>query len=262
MEQSNLERLRVPQPLPYKPPVNNANGSVNYGGGSPLATPTPIISANNNNIDDKSYQVPRSLSQPEFSPQSQPPQPPLKKPEPVSQLKTKEVIIAERGGSFRYFIISICVVTIVSSLLVAYLQAAKAAAASQMEEKYQTEVAPTLDSTLFTQKETAVNNVGEQVASLQSSLAQRIYFSPFFTELERVTYKDVRYTKVVVNSEGEVAIEGVASSFTALAKASDALGTSSKFTSVELVSAEKQADGQVFFVIAVALDPTLFKSTQ
>jgi len=192
------------------------------------------------------------------APQHQPQQP----PPPTEQLITPKVEIETTGLGIKRFLVSLSIVIIVGSLFVYYLQTAKGSAANQAEAKYKAGVGATLDSPQFVNQEKAVQQVGSQVAYLQSALAQRTLFSRFFTELNKITYQHVRLTKVVVNNQGQVSIEGVAPSFYDLAKETDALKGSAQYAQVELMAAEKQPDGQVLFTMAAKLNKSALSASQ
>lgn len=179
-------------------------------------------------------------------------------PAPMPQkLKTEEIEVTEPGKTIKYLLISLSVTVIVGSLLTAYLQSAKGASANQNEKKYATTVESTLNSAQFKSKEEAVQNIGTQVSSLQSALASRVIYSQFFKELEKALYKGTRLSKVVINRDGLVTVEGVTNNFSDLAKTVDALNSAGNFNSVELVSAQKQQDGVVSFMISMAVDKSL-----
>lgn len=188
------------------------------------------------------------------------PQVPPQNGTPMGQLKIEEIKVEEKGSGVKYFIISFAAALILGSLVVLYLQSAKGASANQAEAKYNSQIKSVLDSSSFKKQDTEVQKVGSQVASLKTSLAQRIIFSKFFKELDKVSYKNVKLTRVLINKEGQVSIEGVAPSYYDLAKEIDGLHSSNQFKKVELYSAEKQTSGQVNFVIAVEINKNLLSN--
>lgn len=181
-------------------------------------------------------------------------------PPPPARLKTSEIAIEDTGKSIKYFFISLAIATIIGSLVVVYLQSAKGAAANQREDKYTATIEPTINSAAFKAKEKSVQDIGTQVSSLQSSLASRVVYTPFFKELESTLYKGTRLTKVVVNSDSLATVEGATNTFSDLAKTVDALSASNKFDGVELISAEKQPSGVVSFVISIELNKNLLSA--
>ena len=182
-------------------------------------------------------------------------------PPPPKELKTTDIKVEETGGGIKYFVATLAIAVIVGSLLIAYLQSARGSAASQAEAQYNENIGSVLESADFINQEDAVQTVGSQVAMLQASLVNRTLFSPFFTILDSATYKGTRLTRVVVNSESEVSIEGVTGSFTDLAKTMEAYQDVAKFKQVEMVAVEKQESGVVTFVAAVELDESIFSET-
>jgi len=177
----------------------------------------------------------------------------------VEPLTLGEFEVTEARFSLRYLLIGASITVIVASLLTAYLSSSQKAVASQYSKKYDTEIALTLKSPSFLTKQTAVENAGTSIANLQTELSSRVKFSNFFSELSNVTYKNSRITRLIINSQGEVTLEGTVASFNDLAKFASSLRSSTKFNDVKVLSAEKQTDGQVVFSVTFTASSSLLK---
>jgi len=175
-------------------------------------------------------------------------------PKAPGVLKTENFEVVDANASIKYFIYGLIVMTIIACLAFLYLKSWQKNRTGQAAAKYQSQVENQLKTKQFISKEQTVLNVGRQAAALQASLPGRIKFTQFLTELEKSTYKQVRFTRLAATDEGLVTLEGVANNFDDLAKAVEALKTSNNFSQVELATADKLNDGSVLFTINIALD--------
>lgn len=231
----------------------------NMQGASSWVPPQPNPTANVGSASVSQDMAPNNP----VSPQNPPLQPATPSPQaqqpPVEALSLGEIEVQQARFSLRYLFISMAVTVIVASLLTAYLSATQKAAAAQYSKKYDTEVATVLSSSTFQKKQKVVENASLSLASLQSELNSRIRFSNFFTTLSSVTYKNSRITRLIINQNGEVTLEGVVSSFNDLAKFTASLGTSPQFTNIRVLTAEKQTDGQVIFSVTFNVNNSLLR---
>ncbi|MBP6930089.1 PilN domain-containing protein, partial [Patescibacteria group bacterium] len=104
------------------------------------------------------------------------------------------------------------------------------------------------------QKEQAVADVGRQSAQLQKQKDSILRYSALLNELESVIFKGVRLTRITASTENKIILEGVTNSFADLARATDSVRTSTNFADVKVLSANKQQNGSVNFIITFTVD--------
>ncbi len=240
-------------PLPYVVP-----GSLSASNLSPVPSQTP---------SPPSVTVPVSPKPPEAAPIPEPkPEPPLPQP-PAQYIKPAQrssmvepVGLGQKTLSVGYFLFGASLAAIVATLGLMALKAQRASAVAQTRASYDSEVQSQLNNKKFQEQEKKVNAIGQQVNLLKKSLADRVMFSQFFSELEKVTYKKAQFTSVSANNESVVTIEGSVVDFYELSKTLKALKTSTGFESVELanVTVEKEK-GKIQFSVQIQLKTDLLR---
>lgn len=206
--------------------------------------------SNSQNPTNITPALPASPMQPaETNKEQLPKSPPLTKPINLE--------LTQANHAIWNFIYGVCAALIFFSLLMLYLKSWQANNTGQAQAKYQSEVESQLQSTAFQRKENTVLDIGKQAAALQMSLAGRIKFSSFLIELEKNTYKQVRFTRLAADKDGLVTVEGIANNFDDVAKAVSALQASNNFQDVKLATADKLSNGNVVFTINIKLNNSL-----
>ena len=69
----------------------------------------------------------------------------------------------------------------------------------------------------------------------------------------------MRLTRITASTESKIILEGVTSSFADLARVTDSVRTSVYFTAVSVVSANKQQNGNVNFIVTFPVDEGFLK---
>jgi len=89
--------------------------------------------------------------------------------------------------------------------------------------------------------ETQAQIIEAKLSGLGFLFENRIYWSEFFGELEKITLKKVLYDNLTANASGKVIFSGVAGSYEELAKLIFSLRSSPKIEKVDLNSAKWQS---------------------
>lgn len=189
------------------------------------------------------------------------PQPPRQFTMPPKPPRASEAVgLRQKTQSVGYFLFGASLAAIVATFGLMAMKAQRASAVSQTRASYEAEVQSQLDNKKFKEQETKVNAIGQQVNLLKKSLAERVMFSQFFSELEKVTYKKAQFTSVSANNENVVTIEGSVADFYELSKTLKALKTSVGFESVELanVTVDKEKS-KIQFSIQIQLKVDMLK---
>jgi len=226
--------------------------SLNYSGGyKPISQEPPVSQAGSSSFSEAPAKPPLPNTREE---NIAPPQNTTPASPPPRELKTSDIEVHEPQGMTRAFLGAIAISTIVASLFLAYFSATKATQANQLEAKYQNEVIPIIYGEEFKQKEQAVADVGRQSAQLQKQKDSILRYSALLNELESVIFKGVRLTRITASTENKIILEGVTNSFADLARATDSVRTSTNFADVKVLSANKQQNGSVNFIITFTVD--------
>ncbi|HPL56267.1 MAG TPA: PilN domain-containing protein [bacterium] len=246
MGQPNLNYSDGYKPITEEPPVSRA-GSYSF------SKPTKRLPSPEPNTRDDILPAKNSPFPP--VPVPSPPTPP-----PPRELKTSDIEVHQPQGVTRAFLGAIAISTILASLFLAYFNSAKATQANQLEAKYQNEVVPIIDGEEFKQKEQAVIDIGRQSTQLQQQKNNVLRYSALLSELESIIFKGVRLTRITASTESKIILEGVTSSFADLARVTDSVRTSVYFTGVSVVSANKQQNGNVNFIVTFTVDESFLKT--
>lgn len=246
MEQPNLNYSDGYKPITEEPPVSRAGS---YSFSQPTKKPSS----------------PEPNTRGDMSPAKNSPLPPVPVPSPPTpppprELKTSDIEVHQPQGVTRAFLGAVAISTILASLFLAYFNSAKATQANQLEAKYQNEVVPIIDGEEFKQKEQAVIDIGRQSAQLQQQKNNILRYSALLSELESIIFKGVRLTRITASTESKIILEGVTSSFADLARVTDSVRTSVYFTDVSVVSANKQQNGNVNFIVTFTVDEGFLKT--
>jgi len=137
------------------------------------------------------------------------------------------------------FLIIICIIVILASLLIYWLNVGKASTLKTLDAKI-TDLNSQLSSKELTQTDLKLQTLAGQIAGLKKANANKTIWSKLFVELQTVTPKDVRYTNFSVVEEGTLTLAGETASYTTLAKFLVSLKSSDKFSDIKLLSAATQ----------------------
>jgi Tfp pilus assembly protein PilN len=186
--------------------------------------------------------------------------PPAVAPSGPPELSSSKINVRGQSRSIGYFLFGASITAIVVSLLVMGMKSQKAAAIGQLQREYDSEIQTRLSDKIFQDQEKKVKEIGGQVTVLKSALADRVMFSKFFTELEKVTYKKARFTNIAASKENVVTLTGTVADFVDLSKTILALKTSTVFQEVDLTSVEVDKEkNTINFSVQIKLDPSLLK---
>lgn len=101
-----------------------------------------------------------------------------------------------------------------------------------------------------------------QLANLRFLISNHTYVTPLLDELSKITYKKAQYATMDVTETGKLHLEGMVDTYEDLGKLLLGLSTSSKFTSVKLLSAIPSSGKVNAYVFSVDLvvSPDIFLS--
>ena len=93
-----------------------------------------------------------------------------------------------------------------------------------------------------------------QLSNMKALLARHIYFSPFFDEIEKMTYQKAQYISLDADQDtGQVHLEGLVANYTDLGKLLLGLSTSGSFSNVKLLSAAPSSGAINAFTFSIDL---------
>lgn len=116
-----------------------------------------------------------------------------------------------------------------------------------------------------------LNSLNQQIIDLenglgvfQSAMQGKVYYSKMFSELGRITPKNVRLTAFSMDETGAIKVSGEADDFSSVAKFVKSMQDSPDFSGVKLVSStvsETVGTGKVTFSVTSKVNTNLLKET-
>ncbi|MFA6252946.1 MAG: hypothetical protein WCV69_01595 [Patescibacteria group bacterium] len=117
----------------------------------------------------------------------------------------------------------------------------------------------------FSELNKNINTLGQEIRVVQDALNKHIYWTHFFSLLEKYTVSDVYYSGLAVGTNGGLTLNASTNSYDSVAKQLKVLNSEKAQEFVEeasITSAKQDKDGAVSFQIILSLNQDLFYYSQ
>lgn len=117
----------------------------------------------------------------------------------------------------------------------------------------------------FSELNKNINTLGQEIRLVQDTLSKHIYWTHFFSLLEKYTVNDVYYSGLAVGTNGGLTLSASTNSYDSVAKQLKVLNSEKAQEFVKeasITSAKQDKDGSVSFQIILSLNQDLFYYSQ
>jgi Tfp pilus assembly protein PilN len=117
----------------------------------------------------------------------------------------------------------------------------------------------------FSELNKNINTLGQEIRLVQDTLNKHIYWTHFFSLLEKYTVNDVYYSGLAVGTNGGLTLSASTNSYDSVAKQLKVLNSEKAQEFVKeasITSAKQDKDGSVSFQIILSLNQDLFYYSQ